>query len=99
MEHLDLLIGSICVAWVVWSTFLVVIICMNLGRLRRNDEKWNSIQKNRSMDIDKARMLLRFFFGYCYWTLYIVGSILGITIVLILAGISWLSDWLFGWEK
>ena len=51
------------------------------------------------MDIDKARMLLRLFFSYCYWTLYIVGSILGITIILILAGIGWLSDWLFGWKK
>lgn len=57
------------------------------------------IREKEIMDIDKARMLLRLFFSYCYWTLRIIVSILGITIILILAGIGWLSDWLFGWKK
>ncbi len=38
MEYLNLLIGLICVAWILFSTFLVVILCMNSSRLSRMEE-------------------------------------------------------------
>ena len=52
VEHLDLLIGSICMTWILFSTFMVLIICMNLGRLRRDEDKNERIRiskKNASM--------------------------------------------------
>ena len=60
------------------------------------EEKRNGISGEKTLGRFSPGLFIRNLLSNCWWNLHVVSSAIGIAIILLVAGLVWFSDLLFG---